>query len=65
MAQTWGIIATLIKEQEQLDESHIQTTDNSQDAGDNYYRTLSALTNDEDITNNSIENETLSQCSDT
>mgnify|MGYP000173012454 FL=1 len=32
---------------------------------DNYYRTLSALTNDEDITNNSIGNETLSQCSDT
>ncbi len=64
VVQTWGIIATLIKEQAQLDESHIQTTDNSQDARDNY-RTLSALTNDEDITNKSIDDDSTSQCSDT
>ncbi len=62
--QTWGIIATLIKEQEQLDESHIQTSDNSLDAGENLNTTLSALTYDEDITKNNIGDENTSQCSD-
>jgi hypothetical protein len=63
VSQTWGKIATLIKQQAQLDESQIETTDNSQDARDNY-RTLSALTNDEDITNKSINDDNTSQCSD-
>ena len=64
VSQTWGKIATLIKQQAQLDESQIETTDNSQDARDNY-RTLSALMNDEDITNKSIDDDSTSQCSDT
>ena len=42
VAQTWGIIATLIKEQEQLDVSQLITTDNVKDA-------LSAFTDGEEI----------------
>jgi hypothetical protein len=42
--QTWGEIATAIKQQEQLNESQYITTDNSQVAMDNNLDTISAIT---------------------
>jgi hypothetical protein len=35
VAQTWGVVATAIKRQEQLNQSQYRTTDNSQVAMDN------------------------------
>jgi hypothetical protein len=46
--QTWGIIATAIKQQEQLNESHYITTDNIQDAMDKTLDTISAITDGDD-----------------
>ena len=44
VSQTWGIIATVIKQQEQLNESHLKTTDNSQVALCLTQDTISAFT---------------------
>jgi hypothetical protein len=45
VSQTWGVIATAIKQQEQLDDSKYRTTDNNQVAMGN---TLSAITPGDD-----------------
>jgi hypothetical protein len=64
VSQTWGIIATLIKQQEQLNESHLNTTDSSKVAMDNN-RTTSAFTKSEVVTNNYDNDENSSECSNT
>jgi hypothetical protein len=48
VSQTWGVIATVIKRQEQLNESYFITTDNSQVAMDNKLDTISAITSSDD-----------------
>jgi hypothetical protein len=50
VAQTWGVIATAIKRQEQLNESQYRTTDNSQVAMDKNLETISAITSGDDTT---------------
>jgi hypothetical protein len=50
MSQTWGVVATVIKQQEQLNESQYRTTDNSQVAMDNTLDTISAITSCDDTT---------------
>jgi hypothetical protein len=65
VSQTWGIIATLIKQQEQLNESHLKTTDNSLIAMDKTHATISALTKSEVVTNNYDNDDNSSECSDT
>jgi hypothetical protein len=53
VSQTWGIIATLIKQQEQLNESQpMETVSNSQDVQND------ALTSSEDITTAVVDNDT-------
>jgi hypothetical protein len=64
MSQAWGMIATLIKQQEQLNESHLNTTDNSKAAMDNN-RTISAFTKSEVVTKNYDNDDNSSECSDT
>jgi hypothetical protein len=48
VSQTWGVIATVIKQQKQLNESNYITTDNSQVAIDNKLDTISAITSSDD-----------------
>jgi hypothetical protein len=48
VAQTWGVIATAIKQREQLNKSHYVTTDNSQVAMDKTLDTISAITSGDD-----------------
>jgi hypothetical protein len=50
VAQTWGVIATAIKRQEQLNESQCRTIDNSQVAMENNLDTISAITPGDDTT---------------
>jgi hypothetical protein len=48
VSQTWSVIATVIKRQEQLNESHYITTVDSQVAMDNNLDTISAITSSDD-----------------
>jgi hypothetical protein len=48
VSQTWGIIATVINQQEQLNESRYITADNSQDAMDKTLDTISDITSSDD-----------------
>jgi hypothetical protein len=48
VSQTWGVIATVIKRQEQLNKSHYISTDNSQVAMDNNLDTIGAITSSDD-----------------
>jgi hypothetical protein len=50
VAQTWGVIATAIKRQDQLNQSQYRATDNSQVAMDNSLDTISAITPGDDTT---------------
>jgi hypothetical protein len=73
VAQTFGIIATDIKQQEQLNESHsaneshFATTDNSRVAidMDKTQATISAFTNSEDYTNDDADSSCDSKTLDT
>jgi hypothetical protein len=48
VSQTWGVIATAIKRQEQLNKSQYRATDNSQVAMDNNLDIISAITPGDD-----------------
>jgi hypothetical protein len=68
VSQTWGIIATVIKQQEQLNESHLKTTDNSQVAIANTLDTIRAITDCDDTAHSlekALENDENSNTLDT